>query len=888
MQNPPSYQELVRFELKLIGTIVRSFEHELRGCATDLERRETAKKFDAQFGGRHDYRIWRPRCTEFRRRSQAVAIPPPETPSLSSAQSLSQLASVLSAAPLEEAWGVIGLVAWKALPETDLVYVPELVDAIHAQRTLARCPVNCAIARSVASARVIRGISRLDRFPKTYRALVQRHIALLDDQLSIIDGSFQIGNSLRYEASRTEQEIERLRIIPEDPVSTSLRSFASSLLDCQRLSRDYALSSGTDGTSRQEAAAVFRLVYAAWRTRRLLRLDYRKLADESDTDLATFERIHENLYAFEMSALQSAAHAAVLAHEFIAAGGFWWTYSTLFAKKPPRHGLLPTWSHRRVREVGLGVDDAYIGPSNDRTTPRSVIFETILAQHRAAHPDIWAPVDAEVAVSGRNGETERTLRNLAEAYDKKRRPADQQVIESLLKIALSVDFIRTTVDMLRRLDNPAPYLVPIAKRVAECTRTNRLALSGRRLGEWMLTLRERWDVCAGDPLADEDRFALHEVLLGRHATIRGTLRPRAAELLLNRVFNADVLIPPNYFDVIEQQEDAFKPGPDLIPPRDLRGFISRHQSYRLGAPLVVSLVTLASGTSVVTQGLRTGLLGSFRPDLKLAGEFETLIRQRNYWFRWRRGNTSSHVPWGEGAFLSLRDEIVALARENGARWIMLAIEPRLSALPWQHLFSHSQGFSRLTSEPLLVTIVPNMGWGPLLDRNPFRGMPVLRELVCQSNDPVIEKARSVLNALKKNHPIPPFNLGVVLGHGYWPERAGRLPEIVISNKKLEAEDWLEVANCQIIVLHSCWSGTAAEATQWAEGALVVHLLGPSRAVVAPVGEVPVMAMEAMHREFVGGVANETLGERYLRALTREPSVSLYTIFGLGSEMPFAV
>ena len=480
-----------------------------------------------------------------------------------------------------------------------------------------------------------------------------------------------------------------------------------------------------------------------------------------------------------------------------------------------------------------------------------------------------------------------SLRNLAESYDKGHRPPDQRVMESLLKIALHVDFIRTAIDMLRRLDSPGPFLVPIARRIADCTRVNRLGLSPPRLGEWIRALKDRWSICAPDRMDEADRFALHEVLLGRHATIRGMLRPRAAELLLSRVFNPDALVPANYFDVIERREDAFKPGPDLIPPRDLGGFIRRHQSHRLGAPLVVSLVTLSSGTSMVTYGIQTGLQGTFRPDLQLAEEFETLIRQRNYWFKWRRGYTSNHVPWGEGAFLALRDELVALARANGSRWIMLATEPRLSALPWQHLFAFSQGFTKLGDEPLLVTIVPNMGWGPLVDRYPLVRLPEVQELICRSNDPVVARARSVLDELKAAHPRPPFNLGIVLGHGYWPEQTGRLPEIMVSNRKLEAEDWLEVANCQIIVLQSCWSGTAAQATQWAEGALVVHLLGPSRAVVAPVGEVPIVAMQTMHKEFVGGAANETLGERYLRALKAEPSVSLYTIFGMGSEMPMA-
>ena len=218
---------------------------------------------------------------------------------------------------------------------------------------------------------------------------------------------------------------------------------------------------------------------------------------------------------------------------------------------------------------------------------------------------------------------------------------------------------------------------------------------------------------------------------------------------------------------------------------------------------------------------------------------------------------------------------------------MLAVEPHLAGLPWQHLFAFSQGQSQHEINRLLVTIIPNLGWASVVTRTRpsqlFFRYPKYR--LCQSNDREIELARRQLNYFDTKT-WPAFDISVVLGHGYWPKNSGEHPQIIVGNKPLSVKDWCDLASREVLVLHSCWSGTSADASPWADGILTVHLLGGDcRAVVAPVGRAPVEAMAALHQKLSEPMPDETLGTCYLRALAIEPSVSLYTLFGLGIAQP---
>src|SRR5207248_3269416 len=106
-------------------------------------------------------------------------------------------------------------------------------------------------------------------------------------------------------------------------------SLASTLQRAPHYAKYFGLLGGSLVESAALTSAIFASVYAAWRVRRMQRFSYRKRKSFDTTDPRMFERIDDDQYKNELTALRYTALTADSAQQFIMAAGLHWIYQTM-------------------------------------------------------------------------------------------------------------------------------------------------------------------------------------------------------------------------------------------------------------------------------------------------------------------------------------------------------------------------------------------------------------------------------------------------------------------------------------------------------------------------------------------------------------------------------
>ena len=250
------------------------------------------------------------------------------------------------------------------------------------------------------------------------------------------------------------------------------------------------------------------------------------------------------------------------------------------------------------------------------------------------------------------------------------------------------------------------------------------------------------------------------------------------------------------------------------------------------------------------------------------------------------GTTGLEIDWGEG-LPQLMHRFAALARAWSIkpRWLMLAVEPKLSSLPWQHL---TQRFWPGRNKPL-TTLVPSLGWAALASAEPRQYPTNFRLRLSTEADrvrqqrglPDLQTIRGQIIKAERGGSRALHSTAIITGHGTVSQ--GRIPA-VDANGIVRVEDWIEFSDSRIVVLHSCFGGHSEPKDLGDLGGVPGLTLGGwTRILCAPVAEVPIEAAICLSQKHLAPDGPLEFGERYRAALAENPIVALYNLYGFPGE-----
>lgn len=232
--------------------------------------------------------------------------------------------------------------------------------------------------------------------------------------------------------------------------------------------------------------------------------------------------------------------------------------------------------------------------------------------------------------------------------------------------------------------------------------------------------------------------------------------------------------------------------------------------------------------------------------------------------------TEPSVPWPPQfrELASKLNESLQLPT-NRLNWILTAVSPTLAIFPLQDLFR------RHVSSTALLSLVPNFSWADLEFTNKPVWLPAVFKL---GTDPIYDVARSTIDQNRAGLD----GVGVVLGHGQWSE--SNFTTVEVGNATLTPDDWLDLAEHRICIVHSCWGGRTEERLLGDLGGLPWNAFALGcRFFCAPVCEVSPKTASVLHKYLTDDDSLQDLGSRYLDAICQDPAVALYNIYGFANE-----
>jgi hypothetical protein len=562
------------------------------------------------------------------------------------------------------------------------------------------------------------------------------------------------------------------------------------------------------------------------------------------------------------------------------------------------------------------------GSREDKTTTHP-LFRKRVAYDRSEEPSLkhwWGKVLAECVDTPRD-----PLGPLQVLLDRAERGGcDQPPLEALrsaLNLSLHYGLIEQARSFLRAIRKRSGIqkedVVNFAHSVKRAAQALPFALDGKSHETWRRALRKGWAAILGTAGYDQwyvlgaasapsgicanDAMVVHEMRLGRGITLSTGLAPDQAGHLVHRHY--DALEEDEVRDLLDTGAIAFSSkGPATVLPDRVEQWLQTTPSQgerRLGSPVCVSIIELDQdrlGVLMHAKGSGWDYCVLHCPEWKAATE-EVAGACGDLAKRPQNGSQDHPMPWG--SLQGLAESIVSHAEslDERSRWLLVGVEPELARLPWQRFIGDWGGGD------YVVSIVPSFSWAVMTgerrgrrSRRPPSGMktepvgascpathrgidlrlssaPDLRPLCCR-----IEGDRHKLeNCLGTR-------TSIVCGHGTCSGEHCYLPSVSLGQSSLSLDNWIEVADSRLCLVHSCFGGTASPMFFGDFGGIPgIVLRFECRLVAAPVSEVSTQTAEAFHDALTQGNGSSTIGERYLEAAKKDPRVSLYNLYGFANE-----
>lgn len=526
----------------------------------------------------------------------------------------------------------------------------------------------------------------------------------------------------------------------------------------------------------------------------------------------------------------------------------------------------------------------------ERSDGRIHFLDQVLRESRKKYADLWDKLEKFRPNYGHN--LQRYLYSIARDFDKTKKPpfseAEREIIRALIRILPEMGFVNSTVDMLALLDvADLASVLFVSNVVSQALARNRLGLDDERVRQWFATIRSAWNLAADDPdLSSVSRYQLHETLLGRHISLKQVLTEPEARLAAQLVMAKAVsLADPHEDDVartatyqllLRNAESVVRPGPGIVASDRLLEWRRSYRDHPLGMPMLASLISLKSGTSLVW--VDGEIRQEWRPDWRLRGLTQTFIKNAKNWFRVLNRDLANQIQWPDvyvGIAKNLLQKMQAQAVPSTT--LLLAVDPELDRVPWQHLFKVVA--DELGVRVPVVSLIPSFGWSYLASNTSTRRRG-LHTKYCGSDDPEITETLRQITTIeagvrKAGHVN---SLAVVLGHGEPKHDPDSLPTVMVDGQPVSRVAWLTMSQWASVLIHSCGAAHGQAGVLGDVGSLVGLLLGGRcKAVVAPMGYIPIDAICAMHRSMLA--EGSEIGAKLLAASAAQPAATLYCLYG---------
>lgn len=493
------------------------------------------------------------------------------------------------------------------------------------------------------------------------------------------------------------------------------------------------------------------------------------------------------------------------------------------------------------------------------------------------------------------------MRRLADASA----PASPDLLEAAYVLARRYGYVRSAGKILARAVYKGEFvctkehILDFVHSVRRCMALEPFGLRQEKVLEWRKMIL---DGCAGlySRNADkkgwfsaDEKYWIHETLIGRTHVHQRSLSTKKAVRLYRKAYGLF------HFDDLREfydQEYEFLKKPwNVATPETAAAFARKYEGTTLGAPVLVSVLCLPNLISLVAVG-KDGQTRGGDVEIPLADltrDVEQVVGGSEFWFRSPAVPFADQVDW-RPRLHELADRIMDLAAECDAtaRVLVLALEPLLAELPWQHLLC-SRAATRRTemamrdaeaATSLLASIVPSTSTITIQqpdDGGIEKGIRTVLSREGDEGDEAIRKVVKVTEDTIKAWRDTDASACVLVGHGLRRE-GSPLPGLRLGGGQelTTIDDWMGVMRSRHMLLHCCHSGTTEPIFMHELGG--VPGIGLSLGVetfLAPVCEVRFSISEALQRSIFSGLGGTEIGIQYMNAICKNTGVCLYNIYG---------
>lgn len=762
--------------------------------------------------------------------------------------------------------------------------------------------------------------TRWDTYGRMAPEEVRLYLPRLEKALQEVDPTWVPGNALSFEALRHERQHGQV-IAPFIQDSELSLRIQRALFHVRQAVRNALTQSDTDAEALLRTAALF--AFSAWRMARSLRIGEVKFRKDFCPRHPHFNL--DKLWSDEMQALRRVSQAARDAGAYLLSAGL----AHLLLRVIPDHTRhepgfkdLGADVSFMIRQAGLEVDERFYrlrslntqaqhasytaSPAASTKDPEESLVENSRGVSPSGGPIAWRVLRDQAAdprwaaiLQMYPADSQDPLRPLARLiFDAHgHRVSDCNILRCAYSLALEYGMIQRAAALLEHFAPTTAELIDFAHSIKRALQVMPFGMDVETHDKWQTILRQGWALVPDTAqVAASEALVIHEVLLGRYLTVVRDAGPAGAKLFAKKYYDPHPLAGPDEiraaFDEIRAAFDASpratRPGPATVTLERFHQFVQKAAGSALGSPVCASLVALAedrwsllatggSGRWVHRSISMPNLLASAKASAKQIHALQRL------WFR--KPRPKMLIPWGQEC-TQLGRVLLEVVEELDprARWLALALEPNLATLPWQDLI-YAQG--RRPGQEVVVSIIPSFSWAALssaraASSRPGVSRPDVDPLLTLSNASDLTALRDTIRAdratLRRRCP----SVAILLGHGTRTETG--LPSVAAATRPLSLEDWLEVAEYRLNVVHSCFSGQVERHLLGDLGGLPGLVLGINcRLLCAPVAEVPLATARALHTCLLATDGPREFGLRYLAAVAQEPSVALYNLYGFANE-----
>lgn len=525
-----------------------------------------------------------------------------------------------------------------------------------------------------------------------------------------------------------------------------------------------------------------------------------------------------------------------------------------------------------------------------------IIYRRI-ASHVDRNPDIWHPISTlfeSPPAPDKLYMPYEISRDLAKRFPPGSIPIT--VAGAAFRIALDFGYLNFASALLERHRLGRHQLVDFAQTVKRALQSIVFGVDMNKVARWREIIH-----CSMERLLRFNTFTPAEVLM-LHEVCQGRLRLaqlRMTPALASRLYeHKQGLLSEGESERIYEHKAAFQlRSPATATLANISGCLARAGDSKAATVAMSVMLLPHDGVSILGVS-KEGWFASYC--LRIDGLQDALaavLHRRSDWFlheNWSDAAPSIEryqVGW-RSPIMGLFAKVRATAREldRKCRFIVLSVDPELLDLPINH------GLNSVREEGsggvMCAALVPSLSWFAAMSSR-STDTPGQSGVYCSSrvytgdtNDPVVGWVAESTRMSRARVTGESKSLTTVIAHGFREPRNALsrdgLPEVgVEAGTWSAADDWDQALRTQHVILHSCHSG-ASERDDFGEVGKLPGLAFSRgvRAMVAPVQEISGTVAATLDKELY--CARPIFGG-YLAAIRKDARISLYNIYGIGSD-----